>query len=157
MVDNPVSQNKKYENGSQGRQYSLTQPSSPSSTLRSSRQIYENSRSVPRWYIFEKWCFNTIEVFPSLEKYFSTDHNLTGLTRGLIAGKGRSGFLGTKVEESSTKFLFWDLEMILTLTSGHGSLSSLVSLGHLSSVSHQPDDRAALEIQVFYLSLSNNW
>ena len=101
MVDNPVSQNKKYKNGSQGRQYSLTQPSSPSSTLRSSRQIYENSRSVPRWCIFEKWWFNTIEVFPSLEKYFSTDHNLTGLTRGLIAGKGRSEFLGTKVEESS--------------------------------------------------------
>ena len=64
MVDNPVSQNKKYKNGSQGRQYSLTQPSSPSSTLRSSRQIYENSRSVPRWYIFEKWRFTKFKYFP---------------------------------------------------------------------------------------------
>ena len=53
-------------------------------------------------YIFEKLCFNPIEVFPSLEKYFSRDHNLTGLTRGLIAGKARLEFLGTKVEESST-------------------------------------------------------
>ena len=48
--------------------------------------------------------------------------------------------------------------MISNLTSGHGSLSSLVSLGHLSSVSHQPDDRAALEIQVFYLSsVRHSW
>lgn len=37
---------------------------------------------------------------------------------------------------------------------GHGSLSSLVSLGRLSSVSHQPDDRANLEIQVSFLSFS---
>jgi len=80
----------------QGRQYSLTQPSSPSSTIRSSRQLYENSRSVPRSY------------------------------KRSDSRQGDPGPLGDE---------------------GHGSLSSLVSLGRLSSVSHQPDDRANLEIQ----------
>ena len=76
-----------------------------------------------------------------------TTMKLPGLFRDLIRGTRTPNHLMLRKEEMRV-ILFSDTNLQFYLqTSGHGSLSSLVSLGHLSSVSYLSEEKANAEIQ----------